>query len=152
PLEGMLQARVEQALREHYGRDVRLENLHVTLIPVFRAEADNFVLPNAGDAGLPPFIAIKHFTAEPNALELLRSPVHLTWLKMDGLGTNIPPKEKKPPEQKQPQPQPGKKRRLANFVIDKVDADGTMLYILPKQSGKEPMEFELRKLSLKSAG
>lgn len=149
PLERMMQARVEQALREHYQRDVKLENLHVTLVPVFRAEADNFVLPNAGDPGLPPFITIKHLTAQANTLELLRSPIHLTWLKLDGLVINVPPKGQKPPEQ---QPQPKKKRRLANFVIDKVDADGTMLYILPKQAGRDPMDFELRKLSLKSAG
>lgn len=149
PLERILQARVEQALQEHYGRDVQLENLHVTLVPFFRASADNFVLPNRDGEALPPFIFIKHLTAEADTLELWRSPIHLTWLKLDGLVINVPPKRDKPATQPGP---PKRHRHLANFVIDKVQADGTMLYILPKQAGRDPMEFDLRQLSLRSAG
>ena len=54
PIERWLQARVLLALRQHYQSDVKLENLHVTLIPSFRATADNFVLPNRGAASSRP--------------------------------------------------------------------------------------------------
>ena len=95
PLERRLQARVEQALSEHYHRDVQMQNMHVTLVPFFRVTADAFVLPNQ-DADQPPFIAIKHFVAEANPLELLRTPIHITSLKLDGLVINIPPKSESP--------------------------------------------------------
>lgn len=149
PLERWLQGRVLLSLKQHYRRDVRLENLRVTLIPVFRVTADNFVLPNRGAGELPPFVTIRHLTAEAFPVQLLRRPVHLSWVKLDGLVINVPPKGDKPPGEV---PQPKKTTRIANFVIDRVEADGTKLYVLPKQEGREPMEWELRALTLKSAG
>ena len=149
PMEGWLQARVVLALQQHYQRDVQLKNLRVTLVPIFRASADDFVLPNRDGAGLPPFVTVRHLTAEAIPLELLGRPVHLSWVKLDGLVINVPPKgEKVPGEPVESKP----KTRLANFVIDRVDADGTELYVLPKQEGREPMNWELRKLTLRSAG
>jgi hypothetical protein len=149
PLERALQARVERALRQHFHRDVRLQSMHVTLVPVFRVTADNFVLPNR-DKDQPPFIAIKHFVAVANPLELLRAPIHVTSLKLDGLVINIAPKGAQPPEEANHGP--AKRPHLANFVIDRVVADGTLLYILPKNPDRDAMEFEIQKLSLKSAG
>ncbi len=148
PLERWLQARVLLALKQHYQRDVQLENLRVTLVPVFRLTADNLVLPNREIGGLPPFLTIKHLTAEAFPLQLLRKPVHLSWVKLDGLVINVPPKG----ERKASEKSSAKKSRFADFVIDRVDADGTQLYVLPKQQGGEPMEWELRSLTLRRAG
>ncbi len=150
PIERWLQARVVLALQQHYHRDVRLENLHVTLVPVFRITADNFVLPNRDGENLPPFITVRHLTAQALPLQLLlRRPVHLSWVKLDGLVINVPPKRVKPPGEV---PKSKRQTRLANFVIDRVDADGTELYVLPKNEGHEPMNWGLRALTLRSAG
>ncbi len=147
PVESWLQDRILLALREHYQSDVQLQNLHVTLIPTFRATADNFVLPNRGDAGLPPLIIVKHFAVKAGFFELLRTPVHVSWVKLDGLQINAPPKGTGTPAQKAKH-----HTHLANFVIDQVDADGTELYVLRKDPKKEPMQFDIRKLTLHSAG
>lgn len=149
PLERRLQAAVEQALSEHFHRAVQLHNLHVTLIPVFRVSADAFVLPNREAQNQPAFIAIKHFTAEANPLGLLLGPIRIHSLKLDGLVINIPPKAE---SAKESNARPKKLRHLADFVIDRVYADGTLLYILPKDPGRDPMEFDIRKLALTSAG
>jgi hypothetical protein len=149
PLERRLQARVEQALSEHYHRDVQMQNMHVTLVPFFRVTADAFVLPNQ-DANQPPFIAIKHFVAEANPLELLLSPIHITSLKLDGLVINVPPKREATANGGSAKPK--RPRHLADFVIDRVYADGTLLYILPKDPDRDPLDFDIRKLALTSAG
>jgi len=149
PVESWLRVRVLSALKEHYGREVRLQNLRVTLIPVFRVTADNFVLPSLGPTDLPPFVMVKHITAEAFPLQLLRRPFHLSWAKLDGLVINVPPKQSTPPGQS---PGPEHRERLADFEIDRLDADGTKLYVLPKQAGREPMEWELHSLTLHSAG
>jgi hypothetical protein len=149
PVEHWLQTRVLLALQQHYQRDVQLENLHVSLVPVFRVTADNFILPNRDGEGLPPFATVKHLTAQALPLQLLRRPVHLSWVKLDGLVINVPPKREKLAGEPA---QPKRRTRLANFEIDRVDADGTELYVLPKQAGREPMEWELRALTLHSAG
>jgi hypothetical protein len=148
PLEHWLQARVLLALKRHYRRDVQMKNLHVTLVPVFRVTADDFVIPNRDVAGLPPFLTVKHVVAEAFPLQLLRRPVHVSLVKLDGLVINVPPKGAK----KAAEESGLKKSRLADFVIDRVEADGTHLYVLPKQEGREPMEWELRTLTLRSPG
>lgn len=152
PLERYLQARMLLALRQHYNADVQLQNLHVTLLPEFYATADNFVLPNRGGPGLPPLITVKHVTVRAGVLELLRTPVHLSWLKLDGLVIQVSPKRDHPAAGIALAPVPKHRIHLANFVIDKVDADNTELYILHKDPRREPMEFQLRRLQLHSAG
>ncbi len=149
PMERWLQDRVLLALQEHYHRDVQLKNLRVTLVPIFRATADDFVLPNRDGENLPPFLTVRHLTAQALPLELLRKPVHLSWVKLDGLVINVPPKHAKVAGEPV---EPKRETRLANFVIDRVDADGTELYVLSKQEGREPMNWELRALTLRSAG
>src|SRR6516164_8156057 len=145
PVERWLQDRVVGALQQRYGPNVQLKNLQVTIVPEFRVTADDFILPNRR-SDLPPFITIKHLTATALPIQLLRKPVHLSTVKLEGLVLRVPPKNSSPPEQAQ---QPKPKTRLANFVIDHVDADGTLLYVLPKQAGSEPMEWDLRTLHLR---
>lgn len=93
PVERWLQSRILLALRQHYKSDVQLENLHVTLVPEFIASADNLVLPNRGDGQFPPLIAVKHVTVRAAFFELLRRPIHVSWVKLDGLQIHVLPKE-----------------------------------------------------------
>jgi hypothetical protein len=111
--------------------------------------ADNFNLPNRDEEDLPPFVTIKHVTAEVFPPQLLRRPVHLSRVKLDGLIINVPPKGGRRSDGEEPQ---ARNTRLSDFVIDRVDGDGTRLYVFPKQQGREPMEWELRALTLRSAG
>ena len=145
PVETWLQQRVLLALREHYKADVRIENLQISLLPIFRATADNFVLPNRGGPDVPPLISVKHLTVQANLLELLRTPVHLRWVKLDGLEIHVVPKHD---SVSNAPPQPKHHMHLANFVIDKVDADQTELYILRKDPAKEPLVWDIRNLTL----
>jgi len=148
-LEGWLQKRVLQALGEHYHSDVQLQNLRVTMVPSFRARADNLVLPNRSGPNLPPLITVNHLTAQTGLLQLLRSPVHITWVKLDGLEIQVTPKRERTagaPDE------PKHHRHFANFVIDKVEADETKLIVLRKDPAKEPMEWDIHKLRLRGDG
>ena len=151
PLERWLQARMLLALNEHYRAEVQLQNLHVTLIPEFTATADSFVLPNHRGGDVPPLITVKHFTVRANLIELLRTPVRVRQVDLDGMEIKVAPKQS---SQQSPQAEqkPKHHTHFANFVIDRVEANSTMLYILRKDPSKEPMLFELRQLALRSAG
>ncbi len=148
-VEIWLQNRVLMALREHYHGDVRLQNLRVTLTPIFQVTADNFVLPNRNRADLPPLITVRHLTVQTPLFELLRTPVHLSWMKLDGLKIQVIPNRD---HAVNTVVNPRYHTHLANFVIDKVEADETELDILRKDPGKQPLEWEIRKLRLSSAG
>ncbi len=151
PLERWLQAKVTDALRQHYQRDVQLQNLKVTLVPEFEATADSFVLPNK-DANLPPFITAKHFKVKAGVLGLASKPVHLSSLTFDTLVIHVPPKGSTSTRSTVATVEPQRRTRLSDFVIDRVYADGTELYVLRKDPWAEPMEFQIRKLALRSAG
>ena len=150
PLERWLQGRVLQALREHYQADVQLENLRVTLIPGFYATAENFVLPNRRGGDVPPLVTVKHLTVRANLLQLLRTPVRVSSVTLDGMEIKVAPKRDQ--HDQSPSTVPKYHTHLANFDIDRVEAGGTMLYILRKDPDAEPLLFELRKLALRSAG
>lgn len=153
PLERWLQGRILLALRQHYRADVQLQNLQVTLIPAFGATADNFVLPHRGSPGLPPVITVKHIEARAALVQLLRSPIHLSWLRLEGMVIQVGGNRKgQRPSALAPPSKPEHQMRLANFVIDKVEADGAELYVLRKDPTREPLQWGLRKLSLRSAG
>lgn len=149
PVERWLQDRVLLALRQRYGPNIQLNNLQVQVVPEFHVTGDDFVMPNRGDSSLPPFLTVKRFTAQALPLELLRKPVHLSWVKLDGLVIHVPPKGSRPTDAT---PDLKRKTRLANFVIDRVDADGTDLFVLPRKAGSEPMEWAFHSLHLRSAG
>jgi hypothetical protein len=150
PIERWLQGRILLALRQHYQSDVQLENLHVTLIPEFIATADNFVLPVRDDGQFPPLITVKHVTVYAAFFELLRKPVHLSWVKLDGFEITVPPKQEA--RAGQAAVRPAHRTHLANFVIDRVDADNTQLYVLRKDLKREPLQFQLCRLTMRGAG
>jgi hypothetical protein len=151
PLERWLQARMLLGLQQHYQADVELQNLRITLIPEFYATADKFVLPNRRGGDVPPLITVKHLTVRANFLQLLRTPVHLSQVNLDGMEIKVAPKQ---PAQNDAQAasKPKLRTHFADFVIDRVEANGTMLYILRRDPSAEPMLFELRQLALRSAG
>lgn len=151
PLEHWLQARMILALQQHYQANVQIDNLRVTLIPEFYATADNFVLPNRRGGDVPPLITVKHLTVRANLLQLLRQPVHLSVVELDGMEIKVAPKQPNQPAKSAP-PTVKTRVRFADFIIDRVQAGGTMLYVLRKDPAQDPMLWELRKLALRSAG
>ncbi len=151
PLEHWLQARMILALQQHYQANVQIDNLRVTLIPEFYATADNFILPNRRGGDVPPLITVKHLTVRANLLQLLRQPVHLSVVELDGMEIKVAPKQPNQPAKSAP-PTEKTRVRFADFIIDRVEAGGTMLYVLRKDPAQDPMLWELRKLALRSAG
>lgn len=168
PLERWLQDRVVLALRQHYGAEVTLENLQIKVASVIYASADDLVIANPGDPALPPLITVKHLTLRAPLPDLLRSPVHIADVKLEGLeirvgpkrpaGDGAPPKDAgngtvpKPTQSARAANLPKRRTHLADFVIDKVEADGAKLYILRKDPARAPLLFDLRRLELRSAG
>lgn len=152
PAERWLQQRMMLALREHYQANVQLQNLQVSLIPTLQATGDNLVIPRRGDPDLPPLITVKHFVLQASVFSLLRTPVHITHLELDGLEIRAGGGRREPHKPSPLAPKSKPTTRLANFVIDRVQADHATLYILRKDPSREPLLFDLRKLSLRSAG
>ena len=103
-----------------------------------------------GRTDLPPFVSIKAFYADAGIGSLLQSAKHISTLRLEGLEINIPPKSERQPMPKNGQAHDGGK--AIDIVVDRIVADGTTLRILPKQEGKDPLQWDIHKLTLHSVG
>ena len=63
---------------------------------------------------------------------------------MDGLTIQIPPKKDNSPDRKSEPP--------PRFVVEDLVADGAVLRILPRNLEKEPLQFDLHQLRVRSRG
>jgi len=134
---------VAHEFRGRYGDRLQMSGLEVRLFPSIHFSVERIVVPQNDRAGLPPLIAIARATGETGWFAALAH--HVRTVRLEGLKIEIPPRRAgaldgwKNPEK-------------PRFVIDQVIADGAVLEIRPKQSGKEPMQFELYRLTVREAG
>jgi len=138
---------VVRLVSERFKSDVELESLSASLFPRISATGTKLVVRHKGRTDVPPLISIRKVSIEANLFGLLRRPKHVRRVTLEGFDIHVPPHKKDTEEKKQP----GKPHHLP-YVIDEIVADGTMLRILPKDAGKDPMEFDLKQLKLHSVG
>ena len=140
---------VMKALRERYQSDVQLKKLTVTLWPHPRVSGEGLALQPKDRPGFPPLAIVNRFSAETTLLGLFNYPRHFRNLKLEGLVLNIPPRREEQPRNPRKQK---RKRKLPAFEIDDVNADGTVLNLLPKETAKRTHTFDIQKLTMGSAG
>jgi len=140
--------RFVKVLKERFESEVDLKNFQISLFPHVRASGEELVLRHKGRTDVPPFISVKRFWAETGLWGLFSVPKQVRMVRLEGLQIHVPPREHK-----------GKGLRdekrlntVPSFVIQEINADGTLLQILPKKEGKQPLEFDISKLTLHSAG
>jgi hypothetical protein len=137
-----------QALKDNYDSDATLEHLQVRLFPSVHADGDGLVLRYRGRKDLPPLMSVKQFTADTSWIGLLRSPAHVDRVRLSGLHIAVPPRQSDSAVSKPVSP----KRNIRRFVIAEIDADGTLLEILPGKPAKDPLTFAIHHLTLRGAG
>jgi hypothetical protein len=133
---------VTHEIQNRYGDKVQMSGLQVHLFPAIQISAEQIMVPQKDGNGR--LITIDRASGETNWLAALTG--HVRTLRLEGLKINIPPRrdanglhgEKKPDK--------------AWFTVDRVIADGAVLEIFPKQPGKEPLEFDLYRLTVRGAG
>src|SRR6202030_2143904 len=100
---------------------------------------------------VPPMIQIQQFTFHLGFMGILRGPRHIHGVHLDSRVTPSPPRGRR---RGKPAPPPATKikKPLPRITIDQVVCDNTTLLILPKQSGKQPLDFDIHDLVLGSVG
>ncbi len=142
--------RVVKALKDKYQSDVELKDLQISLFPHLSATGEDLVLRHHGRTDVPPLISIKRFSVETGFLQLFRPTKHIRNLTLTGLELHIPPRQSD--DKNGRQKKSGSAEKSSEFVVDSVTADGTKLTILPKKAGKDPLQFDIYRLTLNSVG
>src|SRR6266481_3100980 len=144
-LSRIARERAIRGLQQKFASDLEMKSLDVSVFPRLRMTGEGLVLHYKGRRDLPPLISIRRFSANAGLAALLTG--HVRQVRLEGLEIQVPPKservhqEKKKPSQK-----------IAGFVIDEIIADGTVLKTLPKDPAKNPLVWEIRRLTLHGAG
>lgn len=145
-LKPMLRERVIAAIKEQYKSEVEIKDLNISMFPRFSAVGENLTLHQKNRPGFPPLITVKRLTVNATLSGMMSDPMRVERVILEGLQINVPPKRHDPDKTKEPKPEPPR------FVINEVIADGTFLQIISKKEGKEPLTFDISKLTLHSAG
>jgi AsmA-like C-terminal region len=150
---------VVTTLADRLASDVELEAFSVDTFPAVVIQGHGLRLRLRGqDPATPPLIEIKTFTVHSGLLDLLRRPRRFRWVALEGLVVNIPPgglKKSGPIADAVPStPPPSGQSASAESPIrvDELQADGAMLRIIPRRAGKEPREFAIHTLTMRTLG
>lgn len=142
--------RIVELIAKRFQSEVEIEDLQVSLLPVPGAEARKVKLLHKGRRDVPPLVQIERLELSTPLWNLLRYPIHISSVEVEGLLIQIPPREKDRDSDD------GDERDTADdeestptlAVVDEIVADGTELRILPKESFKEPQVYEMERLRL----
>lgn len=166
-IEPFIRAQTVEYLRQRFDSDVEIGSLRVSLPigspvgvllrggrgAVARVTGERISLWHKHRHDRPPLVAMQKFTFQVELHSLWNRPVRATMVQLEGLRITVPPKGTNPPRAEQSTPGTSDGRdSAASVIIDTVIADGTHLSILPKDPIKDPLEFDIRKLKLESAG
>jgi AsmA-like C-terminal region len=144
-LSPLVRSRAIAASEQYFNGQVKFATLNVAFSPEPVISGTDLTISLSGHASDPALISIKRFSARVGVIGLLRHPIHLSAVYLDGLRITVP---RGPAVHEELS---GKKGAPA-LLIDYAKADGAALIILPKKEGKDPLEFDLHNLVLRGAG
>lgn len=159
-----LHAEIIRAIERAFDGSVALQELQLSVGREVRILGRGLVLRRKGSELLPPLITIDAFSVEAGIVDVLRSPRRIRQVTLTGLAIHVPPRKEKVPagdrgESRSPpagghpasSPDPALMAfaNVPRFLLETIHADGTRLVIHPKDPHKEPLLFELYRLTLR---
>jgi hypothetical protein len=149
---------VVSTLSERLDTDVELSTFSVDTFPRVVIQGGGLRLRLRGQPpSLPPLIEIESFVVHTSLLDVLRRPRRFRTVTLNGLIVNIPPGglRKEGGASGSPTPAPadtGADGSKSPILVDELRADGALLRIIPRREGKDPKEFAIHALTMRSLG
>jgi hypothetical protein len=145
---------VIRSLSNHFQSRVELATLRVTGFPHLGVTGEDLTIYFHDRTDVPPIVHVDKFSFGLGALAIFRLPRHIASANIENMTVTIPPRgEKKTPESSDA----GKtKNALTSLIVDEVICKNTVLITLPRKPdpgkpAKEPLEWEIHDLELRSA-
>jgi hypothetical protein len=139
---------VVRELQQRFQSEVELERLHVNLLPQVSVDGQGLSIRYHNRRDLPPMFHVQKFSFNLGVLGILRAPRHIAGIYVENMTITIPPRG----EKKQPKPRSSGKKLIPSVIVDEIVCNDTDLVIVPKKEGKEPLDFDIHDLVLKSVG
>ena len=145
--------RVVAALNERFASQVNLETLNVSVWPRPWVSGSGLTLRHNGRTDVPPLITIDSFESSAGVMGLLRKPVHLKDVRLEGLHIRVPVGGLRGRKQAQPglEHQPHGERP-SPILIDEIASRSATLEIATAKPGRLPRTFQIHDLVMRGFG
>jgi len=158
-IENRFRVAVIRAMADRFHSDVQLKNLTIKVSATSTVTGEGLTVRYHRREDVPPLIQVEKFSFRLGILGLLHPVKHISLVRVQNMLISIPPKEnsggnnEKPPhEPRQPQQPLRPGSSAPEIVVDRIVCDDMDIRILPKQEGKEPLDWDIHNLLLTSAG
>jgi uncharacterized protein involved in outer membrane biogenesis len=150
-IDEQTRAWVVHELQQRFNSEVELQSLHVHVLPRMGVTGQGLKLRYHNRGDLPPMFQVEKFSFNLGVLGILRVPRHIASVRLEKMTITIPPRgdQKKPPNPEEKEIARGK---APSIVVDEIICNDTDLVMVPKKEGKEPLDFDIHNLVLKSVG
>lgn len=135
-------------LQRRFNSDVELEELHVKILPQMGVNGGGLSIRYHNRRDLAPMFHVQKFSFNLGVLGILRAPRHIAGIYVENMTITIPPRG----EKKEPAAPASEKKNLPTAIVDEIVCNDTDLVIVPKKEGKDPLDFDIHDLVLKSVG
>ncbi len=148
--------RIIQALDDRFNADVSIGSINVSILPHPAVAVEGLSVRHRDWPSRHPLFSARRFTARFGFLTLFTRGDLVDLVKLEGLTVYLPPRGgpngsglMKPHYSDSHKP---RKFKPLHFLVKTIVADSTILVIEPKQENKEPLHFDIAKLTLNSTG
>lgn len=158
-IEDRIRGAVTRAMADRFHSDVELKDLTIKVSVTSHVTGEGLTVRYHGRQDVPPLIQVEKFSFRLGIFGLLHPVKHISLVHVQNMLISIPRKDnsgannEKPPREPRQTQQPLRPRNSApEIVVDRVVCDDMDIRILPKQEGKEPLDWDIHNLLLVSAG
>lgn len=152
---GRVKHRVEKLLSDRFDSAVEIGGMSLSFFPVASVGVTDIKMRYHHRTDVPPMIAIKRIDASSDLASLIFGAQHdVSVVRLTGLHITIPAgtmrrEQFQPQNSSQPKASDASGNHLP-FVVHTLIADGTQLTILPKVAGRDPLVWDIEKLTMHS--
>src|SRR6478752_6339912 len=140
-----------QTLSEQLDSNVEIGEISVAIGPIVQVTVHDIVIRHRLYPDAPPLIRAEAFTMEASLLAVLHKPRRISSIEVTKLHIFVPPRRKDDAGKGAASALAGKLRGPSPVVVGRITADDTLLEIGTSKPGRDPRQFEIRKLTLTDA-
>jgi hypothetical protein len=156
--EPILRARLMQGIAARFHSRVEMGAFEVSLLRGFEVSGkDLAIYPDNVTSSVPTFF-VRRFAFRTGYASLVRSPLHVGSVEVEGLRINLAPKSQRRTEQpgdhaasSQPQGNSAGGKNVS-IIVDQLDCTDTVLTLGTDKPGKVPAKFIIQSLNLRTIG
>jgi len=143
--------RLEAYLSDELESEVTIDSLDGSFLPRIALSGEGLTVRHHGRTDVPPLISIQHFEIRASLRELMKSPRHVSEVRLKGLQVYIPPSDDQR-DQDSPDSDSEPLAAVREVVVDRFEAPDTVLTLIPSKPNKPPKVFSIHHLVLQSVG